>query len=327
MGKVIRKFNMLILQLKQKTIKQKTENGRKSEIMKKSSCVNRTVAVAVLSCLGFSAAKAAMVNYTIVNSEADLETFNLSYNSSGTTLNSTINGALVGGIQISQSGNSAFHSSYTTVCTDVGNSVYLGSTYGYDLTTYSGLTGIDPVWGLDANNGINSTLLKGEQAKAIQNAAEIFYNNYALLSSGTSVTVTSGLGGTAVDKMAALQLAVWAAIYDTGLNGNVEVTSGGNGLSGTRFAASGGDAAAIADAALMIANLNGNYNLTGNLLFPDPNTTQGNGDGNLVQELLMRTGDTTATPVPEPTTMVAGALLLLPFGASTLRMLRTRRTA
>jgi hypothetical protein len=28
----------------------------------------------------------------------------------------------------------------------------------------------------------------------------------------------------------------------------------------------------------------------------------------------------------EPTTMVAGALLLLPFGASTLRMLR-RRTA
>ena len=32
-------------------------------------------------------------------------------------------------------------------------------------------------------------------------------------------------------------------------------------------------------------------------------------------------------PVPEPTTMVAGALLLLPFGASTLRMLRKKRTA
>jgi len=29
-------------------------------------------------------------------------------------------------------------------------------------------------------------------------------------------------------------------------------------------------------------------------------------------------------PVPEPTTMVAGALLLLPFGASTLRILRKR---
>ena len=29
--------------------------------------------------------------------------------------------------------------------------------------------------------------------------------------------------------------------------------------------------------------------------------------------------------VPEPTTMIAGALLLLPFGASTLRMLRKSR--
>jgi hypothetical protein len=33
------------------------------------------------------------------------------------------------------------------------------------------------------------------------------------------------------------------------------------------------------------------------------------------------------SPVPEPTTMIAGALLLLPFGASTLRMLRKNRTA
>ena len=35
----------------------------------------------------------------------------------------------------------------------------------------------------------------------------------------------------------------------------------------------------------------------------------------------------TITPVPEPTTMIAGALLLLPFGASTLRMLRKNRMA
>ena len=33
------------------------------------------------------------------------------------------------------------------------------------------------------------------------------------------------------------------------------------------------------------------------------------------------------TPVPEPTTMIAGALLLLPFGASTIRLLRKTRTA
>lgn len=35
-------------------------------------------------------------------------------------------------------------------------------------------------------------------------------------------------------------------------------------------------------------------------------------------------GTLTLTPVPEPTTLISGALLLLPFGASTLRILRRR---
>jgi hypothetical protein len=38
------------------------------------------------------------------------------------------------------------------------------------------------------------------------------------------------------------------------------------------------------------------------------------------------TYDFEPAPVPEPTTMVAGALLLLPFGASTLRILRRKQT-
>jgi hypothetical protein len=37
--------------------------------------------------------------------------------------------------------------------------------------------------------------------------------------------------------------------------------------------------------------------------------------------------DLSLVAVPEPTTMIAGALLLLPFGASTLRMLRKRQAA
>jgi hypothetical protein len=36
---------------------------------------------------------------------------------------------------------------------------------------------------------------------------------------------------------------------------------------------------------------------------------------------------TSITPVPEPTTLIAGALTLLPFGASTLRILRKRSGA
>jgi hypothetical protein len=35
----------------------------------------------------------------------------------------------------------------------------------------------------------------------------------------------------------------------------------------------------------------------------------------------------TLTAIPEPTTMIAGALLLLPFGASTIRLIRKTRTA
>jgi len=36
------------------------------------------------------------------------------------------------------------------------------------------------------------------------------------------------------------------------------------------------------------------------------------------------TGLATLTAVPEPTTIISGALMLLPFGASTLRILRKR---
>ncbi len=44
------------------------------------------------------------------------------------------------------------------------------------------------------------------------------------------------------------------------------------------------------------------------------------------QDMLVKV-DAVPVPVPEPTTMIAGALLLLPFGASTLRILRKRQMA
>jgi len=57
--------------------------------------------------------------------------------------------------------------------------------------------------------------------------------------------------------------------------------------------------------------------------FTIKNWSGGDGYGNPTGLRVEMTG---TAAVPEPTTMVAGALLLLPFGASTLRMLR-RRTA
>jgi hypothetical protein len=293
-----------------------TQNNVENKTMKTSKYLSRALAVTVLGCLGVSAAKAAMVNYLI--GDGGLESFNITY-SYASGQNTTIDGALAGGIAITKVAGGAapngFRTSYTTVCTDIGGTVYLGSTYGYDQTGYSGLNGVRPNWGLNAyDNSLSSAQLQNEQQEAIQNAAEIFYNNFNYLTTGTT------------DQKAALQLAVWAALYDTGQNGNVAVNLTSGNLIGARFTAneSGGDQAAINLAAAWLAGLDGNYGLTGNLLYPDP-TYQGNVDGEPVQELLIRTQD--ADPVPEPTTMVAGALLLLPFGASTLRVLRKNRAA
>jgi hypothetical protein len=52
-----------------------------------------------------------------------------------------------------------------------------------------------------------------------------------------------------------------------------------------------------------------------------PLTGASRGDGDY-QDLLVKVS---AIPVPEATTLIAGALLLLPFGVSTFRVLRTRK--
>jgi hypothetical protein len=109
--------------------------------------------------------------------------------------------------------------------------------------------------------------------------------------------------------MAALQLAVWAALFDTTVSGTV---------TGTRFTVSGGDAVAIALASSWLLGLDGNYGLTGYLLYPSQGR-EVNADGEPPQELLI-----VPPAVPEPTTIIAGALLLLPFGGSTLRILRKK---
>jgi len=51
-----------------------------------------------------------------------------------------------------------------------------------------------------------------------------------------------------------------------------------------------------------------------------------NGENDYANSVAIDNLNMTA-PVPEPTTMIAGALLLLPFGASTVRILRRNRTA
>jgi len=64
----------------------------------------------------------------------------------------------------------------------------------------------------------------------------------------------------------------------------------------------------------------GTYVAFEDLPFPNP-------DFNYFDETYVFTDVAVTSTVPEPTTMLAGALLLLPFGASTLRILRKNRAA
>jgi hypothetical protein len=57
---------------------------------------------------------------------------------------------------------------------------------------------------------------------------------------------------------------------------------------------------------------------------PEYNLVEGLG-GDYIPNINGINGSATLTPVPEVSTMIAGALLLLPFGASTLRILRRNR--
>ena len=81
---------------------------------------------------------------------------------------------------------------------------------------------------------------------------------------------------------------------------------------------SSGDALARTLAETWLSQANANAKYTGYLLIPTPESQYGLN----AQEMFYN-----VTPVPEPTTLIAGALLLLPFGASTLRVLRRNRAA
>lgn len=72
-------------------------------------------------------------------------------------------------------------------------------------------------------------------------------------------------------------------------------------------------------AGVTTANINDNKYYVGSVYRPVTSTGLEAANG---QDFIVK-----GVEVPEPTTIVAGALLLLPFGASTLRILRRHRTA
>jgi hypothetical protein len=172
-----------------------------------------------------------------------------------------------------------------TFCTDVG--VNWKNTDTYTALAFAGATGVNPPW---ANT-----------PKSIQNASWL-YNTYFVPNSSAYVNDPNLAAG--------MQLAIWKVLYDTTASGTVSTLDGSTGaLRATGF---GGG---IADA---------------NTLINAVNTARGNGSFVQYLDTWLKPNDLASqgliynalTPVPEPTTMLAGLLLLLPFGATLIRRFR-----
>jgi hypothetical protein len=276
---------------------------RKQITMKTLKYLGRTIGLALLACWAPNGAQAAFADYRIDWGGLEYFTLQVTDYRGGAQFS-----ALAGGIAIDRTaGSTRAPSTYLTVCTDIGGNLWLGGTYGYaEPIAFSGQSGLNPTWGAGNEGSTRGTPnIEANAAAAIQNAAQLFYTHY---------TELTGVRNGNVTARAALQLAVWDALYDS--------TAGLNtlGLGNGRFQATGTDQAAIDLANLWLGQLTGNYSWTGNLLMPSP-TDPLNNNGEPAQELLMRTQD--FSPVPEPTTLFAGAgalgLFLLGAGARSRR--------
>jgi hypothetical protein len=237
---------------------------------------------------------AAYVNYVIGN--GGLETFNLTWD--GTTEN-----ALAGGIKLNQVAASGpghqggLPQTLYTVCTDIGGTLFLGYSYSYSQPqVFNGHTGVDPNWGAGNRYGLTDV---GNAASAIQAAANIFYQHSTVLTSGS------------LSDKAALQLAVWEALYDT------TAGSAAYDLGTGRFAVNSGDATARNTAQSWLSHVDVNARYAGFLLMPDPVQQYGLPG----QEVFYN-----VTPVPEASTLFAGALLLLPLAAGAFKRHRRRNS-
>jgi hypothetical protein len=185
-----------------------------------------------------------------------------------------------------------------TFCTDVN--VNWKPTDNYTAVTFAGQTGIEPAW--------------SAVPQAIQNASWL-YNTFFV---GQNLNANQDAG---------MQLAIWKVLYDTGANGTIGNTASAfSGANSGKFNAAGFGSLAMNWANTYVADVinarSGGFAVyTDTWLKPDDGNSQG----------LIWNADTPGpfgpTPVPETTTMIAGALLLLPMGASALRILRRKNVS
>jgi hypothetical protein len=187
---------------------------------------------------------------------------------------------------------------FQTFCIEYGEEFSPGSLYDYKQNTGAvaggpGWNAIDPNTGLPMDN--------------------ISIGTAWLYSQFRAGTLANYFTGTRQANAGALQDAIWYLEGET-------TTLAYNGADGTYYynlAKLNAGSGSLSDTQVMADSL-GAYGVIALNLFTGGNDTPDNPGSRAQDQLAI---------VPEPTTMIAGALLLLPFGASTLRILRKRQTA
>jgi hypothetical protein len=175
----------------------------------------------------------------------------------------------------------------------------------------------------EANAGINPTAWQwngvsgaGAQYWGIQNANYLWAQLSPAIISGGSSTANQ-------TAAAALAMAMYDSLYNSTAYGVV-----GTGTMSKGYLPDFASTLEGTDYTNDIALLNGpavSASLAAGYVFVPTDETQTGPSGQ--EFIILATAGGNVTSVPEPTTIVAASLLILPFGASTLRILRKKHTA
>jgi hypothetical protein len=231
----------------------------------------------------------------------------------GFSVNSVTPGSPLGSLSL----GSTF---YSTCISPLGVLDNAPTPYNYQVTTFASASpGTYPsAWVSPA----------GAPNAGIQNADYIFSLLAPTLYGGHLI---AGQSGSAQDQAAALAMTMYASLYNsTGYGAAGSPLSPSSAFSITADAYGSTETNAIdndikADLTDLggLASVNPANLPAGYVLVPTPADEEGPAG----QSMLLGVGVPGGYPVPEPSTVIAGASLLVPLGASTLRILRKNRVA
>ena len=210
---------------------------------------------------------------------------------------------------INRDGGTGLTTPFYSVCLDPAG-LLDGNQHTYDVKSFGGASPGDYpsawAWALDSK-GV-------KQYYGINNAA------YLWSTFGLSIVNS---GGDKAQRAAALEFAIWTALYDSQDYGK---------LGGSLWTAPTSQMGLATDPHSTLSYYNGYLTsltspraLTGALY--TGNILEGQGAGSGANSGQSQEFFFLGTPIPEPTTLVGGALLLLPLGASALRKFRKNRAA